>query len=206
VAVATYHDQHGRYPPAFHVEGPGRPAHSWRVALLPYLEGRELYGQYDRSQSWDAAANQALLSRMPAHYAFHGDYYPGLTVTNYLAVVGAETVWPGQTSLCAKDVTDGLSTTILVVENRGAEVQWLEPRDLSFAGMSFALNSPDGVSSKYLDPAVAMLDGSIRRLEKDLSAQTLRALLTANGGERLQEDPTGWIVLPDGRQREIAPP
>ena len=68
------------------------------------------------------------------------------------------------------------------------------------------MNDPAGVSSPYTDPAVAMLDGSLRRLRKDLPAATLRALLTARGGEAVRDTEDSWEVLPDGRQRELAPP
>src|SRR5262245_36816894 len=138
--------------------------HSWRVLLLPFLEHRKLHSEYEFSQPWDGPDNQPLAPRMPRTYAFHGEYRPGLTTTNYLAVVGPETVWPGDATLCSEDVTDGLSSTILIVENRGARVHWMEPRDLVFAEMSFEVNDPAGVSSKYLDPAVVMLDASLHRL------------------------------------------
>jgi hypothetical protein len=104
------------------------------------------------------------------------------------------------------DVTDELSSTILVVENLGAGVPWMEPRDLTFSAMSFAINRPDGVSSKYVDPAVAMLDSSLHRLTKNLSADTLRGLLTVSGGEDLREHEGQWTLLEDGRDRPLAPP
>jgi hypothetical protein len=143
---------------------------------------------------------------MPAQYAFHGTHHPGLGVTNYLAVVGPETAWPGATPLTSSQVKDGRSNTILIVENRGAGIQWLQPRDLKYADMSFQLNSAAGISSRYVDPAVVMLDGTVVRLSKDLSPATLRALLTANGGETLTMNESGWVLLPDGRQREPAAP
>ena len=80
------------------------------------------------------------------------------------------------------------------------------PRDLALATMPLAHQAPLGVSSKYLDPAVAMLDCGVQRLHKDMTPQTLRALLTARGGEELRQDETrGWSVLEDGRLREVAP-
>ena len=58
-----------------------------------------------------------------------------------------------------------------------------------------------------MDPAVAMLDGSIYRLTKDLAPETLRALLTIKGGEKVQQGGAGgWQRLPDGRQRALQEP
>ena len=176
------------------------------MAVLPYLEQQKLQDAYDFTQAWDHAANAPLAERMPRLFAFAGDYEPGVTITNFVAVVGRETVWPGRDKLTKKDVTDGTSNTIMVVENAGAKIPWLAPRDLALATMPLALQDPLGVSSKYLDPAVAMLDCSVQRLHKDLTPQTLRALLTARGGEELRQDEKrGWSVLEDGRLREVAP-
>jgi hypothetical protein len=121
-------------------------------------------------------------------------------------VVGPETIWPGATTLSSDDVTDGSASTILVVENVGAAVHWMEPRDLAFAEMSFQFNSPAGVSSKYPEPALVMLDGSLQKLKPNLRPATLRAMLTRNGGERVAHDDDGWSLLADGRDREPATP
>ena len=139
---------------------------------------------------------------MPKVYAFHGNARPGNTTANYLAVVGPETVWPGSATTTMAAVTDGLNNTISIVENQGANVHWMEPRDLALAEMDFTVNSPRGVSSKYDDPAVVMLDGSIYRFRRDLSPETLRALLTIGGGEPVRSNSDGsWEWLADGRQR-----
>ena len=206
MAVANYHDVHGHYPPAYLVDADGRPMHSWRVLILPYLEQKKLYDQYDFSEPWDGPHNRKLAARMPEVYALHGDYEPGLTTTNYLAVVGPETVWLGETPRLSDEITDGFSSTILIVENRGAKIPWMAPADLSLATMSLEINSPDGVSSKYADPAVVMLDGSLHRLRSDLPSAALRALLTAAGGEDVENYEDQWILLPDGRKRLLAPP
>ena len=146
--------------------------HSWRVLLLPYLDQQELYSQYDLSEPWNGPRNSRLASRMPEIYALHGEHRPGVAVTNYLAVVGPETIWPGSTTLSSKNVPDGTSSTILVVENLGAGIHWMEPRDLSLAEMSFRLNSPEGISSNYAEPAVVMLDGSLHKLKDSRPADS----------------------------------
>lgn len=89
----------------------------------------------------------------------------------------------------------------MLVENPGLNVHWMEPRDLDYGTMSFQVDSPQGVSSKYLAPAVVMLDDSLRKLEADLPEDVFRALLTINGDEPLAEQGDGWRILPDGRLR-----
>jgi hypothetical protein len=46
-----------------------------------------------------------------------------------------------------------------------------------------------------------MLDGSLRRLARDLPEEILSALLTATGSEQLESSGATWRVLSDGRSR-----
>ena len=144
LAVANYHDANGHYPPAYLLGPDGRPWHSWRILILPYIEEKGLFDEYDFSESWDSPKNRRLAGRMPRLYAFHGDERPGNTTTNYLAVIGPETVWPGASTVSMEAVSDGLGVSILVVENQGAGVHWMEPRDLTLADIDFNINSPRG--------------------------------------------------------------
>jgi len=51
---------------------------------------------------------------------------------------------------------------------------------------------------------VAIIDGSLFRLTKDVTPATLRAMFTINGGEKVARDErSGWHLLPDGRQRPL---
>jgi hypothetical protein len=207
LAVANYVDVHKYYPPAFLTDKQGKPAHSWRVLLLPYIEGNDVYMEYNFDEPWNGPNNSKLSSRMPRVYALHGEERPGNTTTNYLAVVGDETIWQGSRGVKVAAVKDGTSNTILIVENKGAEVHWMEPRDLSFAQMDFTLNSPNGISTRFVEPAVSMADGSVRALTKETTPDILRAMLTVNGGEKLAWEMVeghGWRPLLDGRQRAVA--
>src|SRR4249920_3403614 len=109
--------------------------HTWRMLILPCIEQDSLHKNYDFEKPWDELNNQRLADRMPKIYALHGDYEPGLTITNYLAIVGPNTVWRPTKPVTSKDVTDDSSNTILIVENRGMNVHWMEPCDLDFDTM-----------------------------------------------------------------------
>src|SRR5207302_618005 len=111
---------------------------------------------------------------------------------------GVETIWQGSRGVAVGAVKDGTSDTILIVENKGAEVHWMEPRDLSFAQMDFTLNSPNGISTRFVEPAVSMADGSVRALTKETTPDILRAMLTINGGEKFvweMVEGHGWRPL-----------
>src|SRR4051812_47355571 len=49
IALENYHDAYKSFPPAYVVGDNGKPMHSWRVLLLPFLEDpgmNDLYKQY----------------------------------------------------------------------------------------------------------------------------------------------------------------
>src|SRR5262249_17915867 len=51
-----------RYPPAVVYDKAGKPLHSWRVLLLPYLGEDKLYRQFHLDESWESAHNLQLLA------------------------------------------------------------------------------------------------------------------------------------------------
>lgn len=201
MAVANYRDSHGgSFPPAYTLGPDGRPWHSWRVLILPYIEQQQLHQTYRFDEPWDGPNNRELILRIPKTLAFPDTHGEGNGIANYLAVVGSETLWPGEKPFVGNP-KDGTASTILIVENHGQYVVWTEPRDLDFATMSFAVQAPDGISSRYQSPAVGMADGSIRSLSPGVPEAALRAMLTAAGGEEVSDTQNGWTVIEDGRQR-----
>src|SRR5690606_32285044 len=56
LALDAYERSYGSYPPAYLVGPDGKPWHSWRVLVLPYLGSEEnrLYQQYDMNQPWNS--------------------------------------------------------------------------------------------------------------------------------------------------------
>ncbi len=144
---------------------------------------------------------------MPSIYAFHGKHHAANSITNYVVIVGKETAWPGPHSLVSTDIQDEKDQSILLVENLGARISWMEPRDLSLAEMDFRLDHPNGISSPYSDAAVVMIDGSLHRLQRNLLPETLRGLITIKGGEKIVNlESGGWDLLTDGRLRPLKTP
>jgi hypothetical protein len=205
LAVATYTDTNGHLPPAYKLGPDGRPWHSWRVLILPHIEQDGLFKQYRFDEPWNGPNNSRLAEPMPRTFGFTDKENP-TTTTNYLAVVGKETMWPGATGRKWTEIKDGPSETILLVENHGLGVHWMEPRDLAFDAMPLRIDDPEGISSWYKQPAVVTADGAVRRLSKDMTPEALRAALTVAGGEKLAQEANGWTVIEDGRDRERKEP
>ncbi len=69
-AMLRYSEDHrGRLPPAVLYDRSGRPLHSWRVLILPYLGKQSLYARFRLDEPWDSLHNSSLMSEMPAVYS-----------------------------------------------------------------------------------------------------------------------------------------
>ncbi len=191
-ALNAYADAYGSYPPPVTNDANGRPMHSWRVLILPYLEQEELYRQYDMSQPWDVNMNQIYAT--PAVYQSSDGQALGYETAYYL-VTGPGTLFPtATTSLGPQDVLDEAAKTILLVEAKpptGTGLNWMEPVDLDVRKMQFAIAGNDGVEiggQHERGAVVATVDGRSHFLRDNLSPVEVRALLSPAGGEPLADD------------------
>ncbi len=185
MAVANYHDTYKCYPPPFIADADGKPMHSWRILVLPFLERNDLYQQYRFDEPWDGPNNRKLADQMPTQYALHGCEKSGNVTTNYLRVVGDQTASPPSRPLEQLDIADEWFSPLFIVENIDAGVHWMEPRDLAFDSMNFTVNAPNGISSWLDPPAGLLLNGTVQVIPTDTPSDVVRALLTIEGrGER----------------------
>ena len=203
MAVANYHEQYKCYPPPFLADENGKPMHSWRVLLLPYLDRNDVYKQYRFDEPWDGPNNRLLADQMPAQYALHGCEKPGNVTTNYLRVVGDSTASPMGRTLRDSDITDGTASTLFIVENVDSRIHWMEPRDLDFNSMSFEIGQPNGVSSWLEPPAGLMLCGIVESIPIDTPSEVLKGLFTIAGNEL--EASKFLTEIDDGRKRRQRP-
>jgi len=189
LAVANYHDAYGCFPPAYVADRYGKPMHSWRVLILPFLEQRELYDAYDFAEPWDGPNNRKLVDRVGTIFLRSGPESDQVRTTSFVAVVGAETIWRGAGSLSYKDLADGTKDTLMVVEVPDGQFLWMEPRDLRFDRMSYRINdrSGRGLGSRLGGARVVSADGMVRTLPDSFDPVKLRAMLTADGGEQIHE-------------------
>jgi hypothetical protein len=188
LALHAYHEAHGHYPPAYIADANGKPMHSWRVLILPYLNQQPLFDAYRMDEPWDGPNNSKLQKWMPPVYRCPSDK-PVTNCSSYLAVVGMETAWPNDQFVSNADFKngDGAANTIQIVESSNSGINWMEPRDLDFKQIiqqvKNAQNPHLGSSHPHSDN-VLLADGSIHWLEKDTSEKRLKALLTIRGGEK----------------------
>jgi hypothetical protein len=207
LALHNYRDRYGSFPPAFFPDAQGRPIHSWRTLLLPFLDQSALYEQYRFDEPWDGPHNSQLHATPMPVLACPSDRSSKARNTSYLAVVGSKAAWLGEQPAGAADFPDGMESTILVVEVADSGIHWMEPRDLNYDDMSFKLNdrASRSISSHHTKPGegdlgvwpwtktvpyahVAFADGWAKRIRGDTPPETIRALLTTNGGEPVSRE------------------
>jgi prepilin-type processing-associated H-X9-DG protein len=201
LAMHSYAQKYKSFPPAYIADKNGKPMHSWRVLILPFMEEDSLYRDYRFDEPWDSPHNRTLAARMPRVYACPSDSPTGTpnTHTDYAMIVGPHTISDGPTAHRLSDFTDGTSNTIMVVEATGAGINWMEPRDLKAEGMQFCINggpygNPNAKLSEISSPHsgganVALCDGSVHFISSSIDPKILKAMITIDGGEA--------ITLPD---------
>ncbi len=212
VAMHTYHDTYGHLPPAV-VDGPdGKPWHSWRVLLLPYLGQKELYDRYKYDEPWNGPNNKKLLAEMPDVFRNPVHEDKNGTNTHFAAIVGKNTVlvavkvdsdeanFRGQMSRM-RDITDGTANTLMLgTISPLKKIPWLKPEDVTLGETVPKLGEKDGFSTDFTsnkDKAGLFLfaDGSTIALKSSANRTLLSHLFIRNDGNVIGEMPR--IQLPN---------
>jgi beta-lactamase regulating signal transducer with metallopeptidase domain len=188
LAMHNYADTHGgRFPAATMIGPDGKTPHSWRVAILPYIEQQELYSQYRFDEPWDGPNNRKLLDKMPALYA-HPDAKGGSMAT-YFMPTGPHTISSDNQGTALVQIADGTSNTIAVVEAR-RDIPWTKPDDIPVAVGPGAEGQPvpklGGFSPEGFNALFG--DGSVRFISEKVNPDVLKALLSRDGGEVIAQE------------------
>ena len=186
LALLQYETVHGAFPPAYFVDDQGRPTHSWRAMILKELGRPDLAAAYRWDEPWDGPNNRLLHDRAITIFRCPSDSQAAPHCTNYVAIVGPGTVFPGEQSVSVLQITDGPSSSLLLVELHNSGIGWFEPRDLPVAQMAPGINSKQGqgLSSAHQGGVnVAFVDGGVQFLPYDLPPEELRKMVTIAGGE-----------------------
>ncbi|MGL6193662.1 MAG: DUF1559 domain-containing protein [Thermoguttaceae bacterium] len=142
-ALLNYHDSYGSLPPAFTVDVDGKPLHSWRVLILPFINEENLYNKIRLNEPWDSIYNKQFHSEFNDRSFFKcptssgsgciintlAQQYPLLDENrncSYSVIVGEETAFPGSKTVSLKGWMYNNSNTILVAE-RMIPICWMDP-------------------------------------------------------------------------------
>ena len=179
LAMHNYLDANGTFPAKAILSKAGKPLLSWRVTILPFIEQGELYGKFKLDEPWDSPNNKPLIGLMPKTFACPSNSLP-VGMTPYRLSQGPGAMADGDAGARIKEVTDGTSNTLLIVETADG-VEWTKPDPLALGGANNPLtllgsNHPGGFNS-------AFADGSVRFIKKSIAEVVLQALITRSGGE-----------------------
>ena len=183
LALHNYHATYQSFPPAYTVDANGKPLHSWRTVILPFLEQQALYSQIDLNEPWDSPKNQALQNVVVP--AFRCASEPPGTGCSYLAIVGPNTVFQGGKQVKISQILDGTSNTLMVVEVARNNTSWMAPVDLDITKMRFAPNKGTTEPSSFHPGGINVLlcDGSVRFIADTIAPGTLQIMATINDGQ-----------------------
>jgi hypothetical protein len=202
-ALHDFNDTHGRLPPAVLYSKAGRPLHSWRVLLLPFLEEGALYQEFKLDEPWDSPHNSALIARMPKVYAPRrekAESMPGLTFCQVFDGPGAAfesdahaglhpyTVGGikapifegGQATRLPTSFSKSDSAFVLLVES-GNAVPWTQPTDIRYEpgqplpplGGNFDEAPTFWRSQRQLGTTVVYADASVEFLGRQTDEEAL---------------------------------
>ncbi|NQT38027.1 MAG: hypothetical protein HQ581_11085, partial [Planctomycetes bacterium] len=152
----SYYLTNGTFPPAYVEDENGRRMHSWRVLIRPYFNDSTSLA-YDFDKAWDHPDNTIVPSKefevqriYDAYVCPSDDNALAQGFTNYVAIVGKNTLWPGKEGykpISRYDFAYGKNTfdpnskatpasvsekdMILLIELPESDIVWAEPRDLT---------------------------------------------------------------------------
>lgn len=182
LAMHNYHDVYRRFPTRAIFDSEGRPLLSWRVQILPFIEEQDLYEQFHLDEPWDSEHNKALIPQMPEVYRNPSALAePGLA--HYVALVGPGTLFEGREARSFRDILDGSSNSIMLVEvNSDRAVIWTKPEDLPFDPE----NPLDGLGNAHPGGFnVLFCDGSVRFISETIDREVFRRMATIADGKPL---------------------
>jgi prepilin-type processing-associated H-X9-DG protein len=196
IAIRLYHQKYGQFPPSFIPDKNGKPMHSWRVLILPFLGEEALYAKYRFDQPWNSPGNMALAGQMPAVYRCPSGSL-GRQRTSYLLLVGPHAISHGPTSRRMSDVKGREDKTIMVAEVTPG-VTWLEPRDLNVEHMLVRSDVSDRREphiGNELDIAAAhgdkinvlFCDGAVDSIIVGLGENAMKRMFTIDGSEGVKK-------------------
>lgn len=195
LAMHNYHTAYGAFPAAYVTDAAGKPMHSWRVALLPFLGHEQLYQQYNFNEPWDSPNNLMVERQMPDVYRCPSSSAApaGSSLTNYVVIVGDPGASPQQSVFMPNhwtklmDIVDGSSSTLLVVETVNP-VPWTSPDvDPTYDQLVAQVEvGPSAIGSEHPGGAnVVFADGAAQFLPLSIDPQIIRLMVQPADGQPL---------------------
>ncbi|TVS09835.1 MAG: DUF1559 domain-containing protein [Planctomycetaceae bacterium] len=188
-ALRNYAAEYECLPPVYTVDADGKPLHSWRTLILPFIEQAALYDRIDLTKPWDDPVNQHASEVSLSVYRCPSVVSPD-NHANYLAVVAPFGCFQSTSSRKLSDIPGDAHTVLLVIEvNEAHSLPWMEPTEaiepwLRNLDTSWGRGPETSVRTPHPGGVQAvMLDGSVRFLTREELDELISK--TSNGTSQL---------------------
>jgi len=179
LGLRNYAEKYDVFPPAYTVDAAGKPMHSWRTLILPYVEQEELYKSIDLTKPWNDPVNSTAFKTQlnvylcPSMGNFNNE-------TTYRAMVGPNACFLPTKPRRLDEITDPHESTVAVIEGPVDQpVPWMAPIDADESLFQSLTTTP---GSRHPGGAnVGMVDGSVKFLKATCPADVRHALSTIAG-------------------------
>jgi hypothetical protein len=178
-ALHTYRQAYKTLPPAYFSDATGRPTMSWRVGAARFIfYASDFFESLDFSKPWNDPKNADFLDHIAS--AFHcpgSEKGPDDPMTDYVAVVGPGTLWPGRTP-----GKIGRESVLLVVEWPRGNIHWAEPRDITVEEfLDYFRSKPGRWSGNHRGCLLYVdLSGHVGEIPNNADPESVRKLLMNN--------------------------
>jgi type II secretory pathway pseudopilin PulG len=184
LAIENYEKAHGALPPACTTDADGKPLHSWRTLILPYLEQQSLYDSIDLTKPWNDPANAEALKTSVSAYQCPSTT-KGDNRTTYLAVLTPTSCFRAVETRSLSEITDRASETMMLIEvNSEHAVPWISPADAD-ENLVLGLGEPKSKTPHPNGMNALFVNGSVQFLSSQIPADVRRAMISIAGNEKM---------------------
>ncbi|MEM8732933.1 MAG: DUF1559 domain-containing protein [Planctomycetota bacterium] len=208
IALHSYHDVHRSLPTGC-IEWRGwnsPPTHrqfAWSAMQLPFIEQQNLHRQINWSLPFDAPENRTAAETMIATYICPSEKvnsiskghitYGGIFGERILHSKPDDGVFLYERSIRFRDITDGLTNTLVVAEDVGGpDKQWINGRNVFV--VAHGINDPNAwvgdneIRSQHGGGAMVLFsDGRATFLSDSTDRRLLGSWITRSGGEIVEQ-------------------
>ena len=162
---------HGELPPAYTVDSAGKPLHSWRTLILPFIDRRDLYEKVDLLKPWNDPANAEVFKAYVKVYHCPSSE-TAENYTTYLAIVAPNACFHPTEPRVLAEMTDSAAETLMVIDMAASQaVPWMSPLDADEQmvldiGVKAASAHIGGTNVAFVDGSVSSLDNSSSAIER----------------------------------------
>ena len=195
LAFHSYHDKYGQFPPAYIADENGKPMHSWRVLILPFIDQEALYNRYNFAEPWDGPNNRKLLDERPSFFACpsyvhqreHNQESIDEQSTNYVLITGDGTLYPTNEGPSLGSMERGAENSLLLTEVGHRAVPWLAPEDIAaedFIAMFGGEETHEELGIGHASVIVTCFaDARPKEISLDIDTESLRKIVYENFDE-----------------------